>query len=62
MARTGSKRHYTYQAAVTVRCSEVRMSEDWPGFGLLFFKLHDSRISRLTLTLGYLISFAMQSV
>jgi hypothetical protein len=35
-----------HQAAVTVRCSEIRMSEDWSGFGLLFFELHDSRISR----------------
>jgi hypothetical protein len=38
----------THHAAVTIRCAEVPMSQDWCGFGLLFFTLYDSRISMLT--------------
>jgi hypothetical protein len=38
-----------YDVQTAVWCSEIRMSQEWSGFGLLFLELHNSRISRLTL-------------
>jgi hypothetical protein len=35
-----------HQAAATVRCSEICVSQDWAVFRLLLVAVHDSRISR----------------